>query len=107
MVSAYQGINLHEQDLCGKRLGNILIRTYLIAGNYIAFITQCRKEDDRHIVPGSDVTAHFLAIHAGHHDVEYDNVILLLIRQRTCINSVIYGIDLKTVFTEEDFNDFS
>ena len=83
------------------------ISNSLIAGNYIAFITQCRKEDDRYIVPGSDVTANFLAIHTGHHDVEYDNVILLLIRPRTCINPVIYGIDLKSVFTEENFNDFS
>ena len=66
-----------QQFLLVERFGDVVRRAGLEPFDDVVGRVQCREEDDRNLLRlriGFQFLGHFVTVHAGHHDVEQDQV---------------------------------
>ena len=78
MHAAKQGANAGDELAGAEGFHQIVVSTELEADDAVFNLTLCGEHDDRHIGIVTNGTAHALARHAGKHEVEHDQVEMML-----------------------------
>ena len=87
-----------------ERLNNIIVRSNAEAAYFIDIFFFCRYHQDWDILFPADASANFKSIHPGEHQIQQDQVIILLKRGfqaafsvELCIHLIAVGLQVITL----------
>ena len=99
-----QRVDAREQLSHVKRLGKIVIRSGVEPFDAVLQSGACRKHQDRNTAPpGTDGAGDGIAVHAGHHNIQYQQIVHAELGVFRAGNAVVHGLYIKALALEQRF----
>ena len=106
-ATAQQRVDARDELSYAEGLGKVVVAADFETDNLVELGIACRQEQHRRRGDRAQAPAQLVAVHAGKHDVEYEQVVVLLARCVQRVFAVVEHVDFVPFFSEGVSNEFS
>ena len=89
-----------------ERLGKVVVPADLQAHHLVELRVARRQEQHRHGGLGAQAATQLVAVHAGQHDIEHEQVVGVLRRQSQGLLAIVYHVGVETLLLQGVADEF-